>query len=279
MERYKEIERSIIKTYRKSIWKKFVAGINKYEMINEGDSIAVCISGGKDSMLLAKCMQEIHRHGVKEFDLKFLVMDPGYNPKNRQRIVRNAEILNIPIHIFKTEIFDSVVNVDDHPCYLCARMRRGYLYKEAQKLGCNKIALGHHFDDVIETILMGMLYGAQIQTMMPKLHSTNHPGMELIRPLYMVKEKDIIAWSKRNGLEFIQCACRFTENIAHSSDGVGASKRQEMKELIKSFRKINPYIDINIFNSVQNINLSTVIGYHNGEMSYNFLDDYNSKNI
>ena len=277
MERYKEIERSIIKTYRKSIWKRFIAGINKYKMINEGDKIAVCISGGKDSMLLAKCVQEIQRHGVVKFDAEYLVMDPGYNPENRKRIIDNAKLLNIPIHIFETQIFDSVVNVGDHPCYLCARMRRGYLYKEAQKLGCNKIALGHHFDDVIETILMGMLYGAQIQTMMPKLHSTNHPGMELIRPLYMVKEKDIIAWARKNELQFIQCACRFTENIADSEDGVGHSKRQEMKELIKKFRKTSPYIGMNIFNSVQNVNLTTIIGYHDNEWEYNFLDDYDER--
>lgn len=277
MERYKEIERSIIKTYRKTIWKPFVAGINKYEMINEGDKIAVCISGGKDSMLMAKCMQEIHRHGVKSFDVEYVVMDPGYNPVNRQMIIDNAKLLNIPIHIFETSIFDSVANVGDHPCYLCARMRRGYLYKEAQRLGCNKIALGHHFDDVIETILMGMLYGAQIQTMMPKLYSTNHPGMELIRPMYMVKEKDIIAWSRRNELQFIQCACRFTENCTVHDGGVSNSKRQEMKELIKKFRLTNPYIDKNIFNSVQNVNLATIIGYHDGEKAYNFLDDYNER--
>ncbi|MGN0162302.1 MAG: ATP-binding protein [Candidatus Ornithomonoglobus sp.] len=277
MERYKEIERSIIKTYRKTIWKPFVAGINKYEMINEGDKIAVCISGGKDSMLMAKCMQEIHRHGVKNFDVEYVVMDPGYNPINRQTIINNAKLLNIPIHIFETSIFDSVANVDDHPCYLCARMRRGYLYKEAQRLGCNKIALGHHFDDVIETILMGMLYGAQIQTMMPKLHSTNHPGMELIRPMYMVKEKDIIAWARHNDLQFIQCACRFTENCTMCDNGGGGSKRQEMKELIKKFRRTNPYIDKNIFNSVQNVNLATIIGYHDGEKTYNFLDDYDER--
>lgn len=277
MERYKEIERSIIKTYRKTIWKPFVAGINKYEMINEGDRIAVCISGGKDSMLLAKCMQEIHRHGVKKFDVEYVVMDPGYNPINRRTIINNAKLLNIPIHMFETSIFDSVANVDDHPCYLCARMRRGYLYKEAQRLGCNKIALGHHFDDVIETILMGMLYGAQIQTMMPKLHSTNHPGMELIRPMYMVKEKDIIAWARHNDLQFIQCACRFTENCTMCDNGGGGSKRQEMKELIKRFRRTNPYIDKNIFNSVHDVNLATIIGYHDGEKRYNFLDDYDER--
>lgn len=276
MERYKDIERSIIKTYRKSIWRKFIAGINEYKMINEGDKIGVCISGGKDSMLMAKCIQELKRHGVVNFDAEYIVMDPGYNEENRQRIIDNAKILNVPIHIFKTEIFDSVVNVEDHPCYLCARMRRGYLYKEAQKLGCNKIALGHHFDDVIETILMGMLYGAQIQTMMPKLHSTNHPGMELIRPLYLVKEKDILAWTRFNDLHFIQCACRFTENIEKNADNT-SSKREEMKALIKQFRKTSPYIEKNIFNSVKDVNLSTIIGYHGNGISYNFMDDYDER--
>lgn len=275
-EQCKEIERSIIKTYRKSIWQKFVKGINQYELIKEGDKIAVCISGGKDSMLMAKCIQEIHRHGVVKFDVEYVVMDPGYNLMNRQKIIDNAKLLNIPIHIFETNIFDSVANVKEHPCYLCARMRRGYLYKEAQKLGCNKIALGHHFDDVIETILMGMLYGAQIQTMMPKLHSTNHPGMELIRPMYMVKEKDIIAWAKHNDLQFIQCACRFTDSCTTCGSEV-SSKRQEMKELIKQFRRTSPYIEKNIFNSVHNVNLSTIIGYHDGEKEYNFLDDYDER--
>ncbi len=277
MERHAEIERSIIKKYRKSIWKRFISGVNRYELIKEGDSIAVCISGGKDSMLLAKCMQEIQRHGQMNFDLKFLVMDPGYNKINRQTIINNAKILNIPITIFETDIFDIVADVDESPCYLCARMRRGYLYKEAQKLGCNKIALGHHFDDVIETILMGMLYAGQIQTMMPKLHSTNHPGMELIRPLYMVKEEDIISWCRYNDLQFIQCACRFTENCTICDNGGGGSKRQEMKALVKKFRQTNPYIDANIFSSVQDINLKTVIGYHNEDMHYNFLDDYDTK--
>ena len=276
MERYKDIERSIIKTYRKSIWRKFIAGINEYKMINEGDKIGVCISGGKDSMLMAKCIQELKRHGVVNFEAEYIVMDPGYNEENRQRIIDNAEILNVPIHIFKTEIFDSVVNVEDHPCYLCARMRRGYLYKEAQKLGCNKIALGHHFDDVIETILMGMLYGAQIQTMMPKLHSTNHPGMELIRPLYLVKEKDILAWTRFNDLHFIQCACRFTENLEKNADNT-SSKREEMKALIKQFRKTSPYIEKNIFNSVKDVNLSTIIGYHGNGINYNFMDDYDER--
>lgn len=276
LERCKKIERSIIKTYRKSIWSKFIKGINTYEMIKENDKIAVCISGGKDSMLMAKCMQEIHRHGVIKFDIEYVVMDPGYNPINRKMIIDNAKVLNIPIHIFETNIFDSVANVENHPCYLCARMRRGYLYKEAQKLGCNKIAVGHHFDDVIETILMGMLYGAQIQTMMPKLHSTNHQGMELIRPLYMVKEKDIISWSKYNDLQFIQCACRFTDSCTTFNSKV-VSKRQEMKELINQFRRKSPYIEKNIFKSVQNVNLSTIIGYHYGKKKYNFLDDYDER--
>lgn len=277
MERYKEIERSIIKTYRKTIWSKFTAAIRNYELIKEGDKIAVCISGGKDSMLMAKCMQELYRHGPVRFGVEYLVMDPGYNPINRRIIENNAKLLNIPVHIFETNIFNSVANVDDHPCYLCARMRRGYLYNEAQELGCNKIALGHHFDDVIETILMGMLYGAQIQTMMPKLHSTNHPGMELIRPMYLVKEHDIINWARNNDLQFIQCACRFTENCTMCDNGGGGSKRQEMKELIKRFRKISPYIEQNIFRSVENVNLATIIGYRDGENSYSFLDNYDSE--
>ncbi len=278
MERYKEIERSIIKTYKKTIWRKFTKGISDYKMINEGDRIAVCISGGKDSMLLAKCIQEIQRHGIADFTAEYIVMDPGYNPENRRKIEENAAIMNIPIRIFETDIFNSVAHIEDSPCYLCARMRRGYLYEEAKRLGCNKIALGHHFDDVIETILMGMLYGAQVQTMMPKLHSTNHPGMELIRPLYMVKEHDIIAWANYNDLSFIRCACRFTENIDKNPHD-GTSKRQEMKELIGRFRKISPYIDMNIFNSVKNINLSTIIGYHDKEREYNFLDDYDERGV
>lgn len=277
MDKYEEIERSLITKYRKPIWKKFIDGINKYELINEGDKIAVCISGGKDSMLLAKCMQEIQRYGKKKIELEFVVMDPGYNDINRQTIINNAKRLNIPITIFDTEIFDIVADVESSPCYLCARMRRGYLYKKAQSLGCNKIALGHHFDDVIETTLMGMLYGGQIQTMMPKLHSTNHPGMELIRPLYMVKEADIIAWQQYHGLQFIQCACRFTENCTLSDNGGGGSKRQEMKTLIKKFRQTNSSIDMNIFRSVHNVNLDTIIGYKNKDGEYNFLDDYDSR--
>jgi len=277
MERYQAIERSIITRFRKEIWRKFIEGINEYQLIKEGDKIAVCISGGKDSMLLAKCMQEIQRHGKIPFELVFLVMDPGYNEINRQTVINNAKILNIPIQIFESDIFDVVAEVDSSPCYLCARMRRGFLYKNAQALGCNKIALGHHFDDVIETILMGMLYGGQIQTMMPKLHSTNHPGMELIRPLYLVKEADIIAWSRYNDLQFIQCACRLTENCTICDNGGGGSKRQEMKALIKKFRQTSPVIEKNIFRSVHDVNLDTIIGYHNKNMKYNFLDDYDSK--
>lgn len=228
-------------------------------------------------MVMAKLIQEVQRHGVIKFDAEFLVMDPGYNEINRQVVENNAKLLNIPIKIFETNIYDSVAGVDSSPCYLCARMRRGYLYKEAQKLGCNKIALGHHFDDVIETILMGMLYGGQFQTMMPKLHSTNHPGMQLIRPLYMVREADIIAWSRYNDLQFIQCACRLTENCSLCDNGGGGSKRQEVKALLKRLRKDNPYIDMNIFNSVQNVNLNTIIGYHDNEKKYHFLDDYDTK--
>jgi len=277
MERYQEIERSIITKFRKPLWKRFIKGVNEYKLIQEGDKIAVCISGGKDSMVMAKLIQEVQRHGVIKFDAEFLVMDPGYNEINRQIVENNAKLLNIPIKIFETNIYDSVAGVDSSPCYLCARMRRGYLYKEAQKLGCNKIALGHHFDDVIETILMGMLYGGQIQTMMPKLHSTNHPGMQLIRPMYMVREADIIAWSRYNDLQFIQCACRLTENCSLCDNGGGGSKRQEIKALLKRLRKDNPYIDMNIFNSVQNVNLNTIIGYHDNEKRYHFLDDYDTK--
>lgn len=277
MEKYQEIERSIIKKYRKEIWRPFIRGINDYKMIQEGDKIAVCISGGKDSMLLAKLMQELQRHGKMKFELVFLCMDPGYNEINRQTIINNAELLNIPLTMFDTDIFDIVAGVDETPCYLCARMRRGYLYKHAQELGCNKIALGHHFDDVIETILMGMLYGAQIQTMMPKLHSANYEGMELIRPMYLVKEDDIINWKFYHELQFIQCACRFTENCNICDNGGGGSKRQEMKTLIKKFRQTNPHIEMNIFKSVHDVNLKTIIGYHDGDKAYNFLDDYEGK--
>jgi len=279
VERLKEIERSIIKQYRKPIWKKFIDAINEYKLIEEGDKIAVCISGGKDSMILAKCMQELQRHGKFHFDIVYLMMDPGYNEINRQKNKENCEILGLDVNVFTTEIFDTVVNIENNPCYLCARMRRGYLYKNAQKLGCNKIALGHHFDDVIETILMSMLYGGQIQTMMPKLHSTNHPGMELIRPLYYVKEADIIKWCKHNDLDFIQCACRFTEAYTNSHDGVGDSKRQEMKKLVEHFRKVHDPIEMNIFRSMYNVNLNTVIEYQKDGKRINFLDNYDERKV
>lgn len=275
--RCREIERSIIKQYRKDIWRPFVKALNEYDMIQPGDNIAVCISGGKDSMLLAKCMQEILRHGKMEFGLKFLVMDPGYHPANRQLIEENARIMGIPVQIFDSDIFDVVVDIEQSPCYLCARMRRGYLYAKAKGLGCNKIALGHHFDDAIETTLMSMLYGAQVNTMMPKLHSTNFEGMELIRPLYLVKEKDILAWKNSNGLQFLQCACRFTERIAiekAAEEEVHSSKRQEMKELIESLRKINPNVDMNIFRSVENVNLDACIGYVKDKKRHHFLEEY-----
>lgn len=272
---YEKAENSLIKKFRDEIWIRFIKGIKEYQLIQENDKIAVCISGGKDSMLMAKCLQQLQKHSDFPFELEYLVMDPGYSSANRQRIEDNAAMLHIPITIFETNIFNIVSKIDRSPCYLCAKMRRGYLYKNAQKLGCNKIALGHHFDDVIETILMSMLYGAEVRTMMPKLHSENFPGMELIRPLYMVHEADIIAWKNYNGLEFLQCACRFTENtVPHES---GGGKRQEMKELVAKFRKINPNIDMNIFNSVHNVNLETIISYRDGETRHSFLDSYDSE--
>ena len=272
-EKIKEIERSLIKKFRKSIWRNFTRAIQKYDLIQEGDKIAVCISGGKDSMLMAKLMQELQRHGKYPFELVFLVMNPGYNEDNWKIIQDNAKLLDIPLTVFESDIFNIVAEVDRNPCYLCARMRRGYLYSHARELGCNKIALGHHFDDVIETILMGMLYSGKVETMMPKLHSKNFEGMELIRPLYMVKEADIEAWRDYHQLHFIQCACRFTENCA-TCGGEKGSKRDEMTELIRHFRQVSDVIEYNIFNSVHNINLRTVIGYHKDDQEYNFLDDY-----
>lgn len=274
LDRYSEIERSIVKKFRKEIWRKFTKAINEYELIQDGDKIAVCISGGKDSMLMAKLFQELERHGKKNFEVVFLVMNPGYNEINYETIVNNAKILNVPITVFTSEIFDIVAGEEESPCYLCARMRRGHLYSKAKELGCNKIALGHHFDDVIETILMGMLYGAQVQTMMPKLHSTNFPGMELIRPLYLVREEDIIHWMNYNDLHFIQCACRFTESCASCGGTEKGSKRAEIKDLIRELRKKNPYIEKNIFRSVENVNLNTVIGYKKDGVRHHFLDEY-----
>ncbi len=273
----KDIERSVIKQYRKSIWRPFVSALNEYDKIRPGDRIAVCISGGKDSFLLAKCMQEILRHGKMTFGLEFLVMDPGYHPDNRSLIEENACRMGIPVKIFDSDIFDVVVDVEESPCYLCARMRRGWLYAKARELGCNKIALGHHFDDVIETILMSMLYGAQVNTMMPKLHSTNFPGMELIRPLYLVREADILSWKEENGLRFLQCACRFTERIAREKaleEEVHSSKRQEVKELIRKLEKGNPGVAKNIFRSVENVNLDACIGYVKDGRRHHFLETY-----
>ena len=277
MERYEEIEQTITKRFRKEIWKMFVKGISEYEMIQDGDKIAVCISGGKDSMLMAKCFQEIKKHRKMNFELEFIVMNPGYNEINKQKIINNAKLLNVPITMFETDIFSRVVHIENNPCYLCARMRRGHLYEKAKELGCNKIALGHHFDDVIETILMGMFYGSQMQTMMPKVCSTSHPGMELIRPLYFVREEDIIAWKDKNGLDFIQCACKFTEEYNMSQNPGDVSKREEMKQLIKDMKKKYDKIDINIFNSVQNVNLDTIISYRKGDEYHHFLDDYGAK--
>ncbi|MBE5936619.1 MAG: ATPase [Lachnospiraceae bacterium] len=273
-DRCKDIEKSIRKKFRKDIWCKFTKAINTYELIKPGDKIAVCISGGKDSMLMAKLFQELKLHNKFEFELTFLVMDPGYNKRNIEQIMHNANIMNIPVSVFQSDIFDSVYTIEKSPCYLCARMRRGHLYSNAKTLGCNKIALGHHYDDVIETILMGMLYGGQVQTMMPKLHSTNFEGMELIRPLYLIREDSIKAWRDYNKLTFLQCACRFTENIETFDDGSNSSKRQEIKQLIADMHKINPFVEANIFKSVENVNLSTVIAYKNKGKKHHFLDNY-----
>ena len=273
-ERAREVERSIVKKFRKPIWCQFTKALNEYDLIKDGDKIAVCISGGKDSMLMAKLFQELERHGKKNFEVVYLVMNPGYNDLNYQTILNNAKLLNVPITVFRTEIFDTVADIDDSPCYLCARMRRGYLYSKAKELGCNKIALGHHFDDVIETILMGMLYGGQIQTMMPKLHSTNFEGMELIRPLYLIREEDIKRWMEYNGLHFIQCACRLTESCASCGGTEKGSKRAEIKELIKDLSKRSSFIEKNIFRSVENVNLNTVVAYKKDGVKHHFLEDY-----
>lgn len=276
MEKYKEIERSIITTYRKEIWSKFVKAVSDYKLIEENNNVMVCISGGKDSFLLAKCIQELQRHGNVKFNAHYVVMDPGYNEYNRNFILDNAKILNIPLEMFESDIFDVVANVDSKsPCYLCARMRRGYLYNHAKELGCNKIALGHHFDDVIETTLLSMFYGAEIKTMMPKLHSDNYEGIDLIRPLYLVKEASIIAWKNYNELTFINCACRFTEGCSLINDGT--SKRKEMKELIKNLRKINPNVDANIFKAMDNVNMNCILSWHKDGVNHSFLDDYDKK--
>ena len=269
MEKYREIEKSIIKKYRKKIWSKFVKGIKEYDLIKENDKIAVCISGGKDSFLLAKCMQELQRHGIFKFDLEFIVMDPGYTKEGLKLIKANAKLLNIPIKVFSSDIFDEIKN-EDSPCYVCARKRRGYLYHYAQELGCNKIALGHHFDDVIETILLSIIYGGEVKTMMPKLHSDHYKGIELIRPLYLVKEREILSWVRSNNLEFINCCCPLS---GHKKD----SMREEIKILIDKLRKQNKFTESNIFRSVENVNINMIIGYNKDNDYHSFLDDYNKK--
>lgn len=267
-------ERSIIKTYRKSIWNPFVEACKRYQLINDGDKIAVCISGGKDSVLMSKCLQQLKKFSNTDFQLEFICMDPGYNSVNRRKIEENCRLLEIPVNIFQSDIFAVTESVGGSPCYLCARMRRGHLYAKAKELGCNKIALGHHLSDVIETTVMGMLYGAQLQGMLPKLKSTNFEGMELIRPLYCVNEEDIIKWKNYNNLEFIQCACRFVDEYSSSADGIGESKRQEVKALIKELKKTNKDVEMNIFNSIHNIKLDTLIAYKQNGIEHSFLDEY-----
>ncbi len=269
------VERSIIKTYRKDIWNPFVEACKNYELVQEGDRIAVCISGGKDSVLLAMCMKHLQKISDVSFDLKFICMDPGYNDVNRKQIEHNCKALEIPVDIFESNIFEVTENVGGSPCYLCARMRRGHLYAKAKELGCNKIALGHHLSDVIETTLMGMFYGSQLQAMLPKLKSTNFEGMELIRPLYCVNESAILKWRDYNKLTFIQCACRFVDEYSNSEDGIGESKRQEIKALIKDLKKINPDIEHNIFKSIHNVKLDTFISYKLKGVEYSFLKDFN----
>jgi len=269
----KEVERSINKRFHKGIWSRFTAAINDYELIQEGDRIAVCISGGKDSMLMAKLFQELKRHNKFPFEVEYIVMDPGYSRANREQIEYNAKLLNVPVTIFESNIFESVFHVEKSPCYLCARMRRGYLYNQAKMMGCNKIALGHHYDDVIETILMSMLYAGQVQTMMPKLHSTNFDGMELIRPMYLIREDEIKRWRDYNNLTFLQCACKFTENCA-VNEKENLSKRLEIKNMIREMKKINPQVESNIFKSVENVNLDTVIAYKKNSVKHNFLEFY-----
>ena len=274
MDECQKIERSIIKKYRKQLWTPFVVAVKRYELIQAGDKIAVCISGGKDSMLMAKLMQELQRHSEVPYELEFLVMDPGYNTRNRQKIESNAALMNIPITVFETNIFDVANQAEKNPCYLCARMRRGHLYKKAQQLGCNKIALGHHFNDVIETTVMSMFYGSQLQAMPPKLHSTNFPGMTLIRPLYCIREEDILAWCRYNNLEFIQCACRFTENMTVSACGSSSSKRQETKLLLRQLRQTNPNIENSIFRSIHAVALDKMPGFKSEGQEHSFLERF-----
>ena len=274
-DKQREIEKGLQKRWHEKLFAPFSKAVKNYELVKDGDRIAVCISGGKDSMLMAKLFQELKRHKHCDFDLEFLVMDPGYTPENRQAVEHNAHLLGIPITIFETQIFDAVDRINKNPCYMCARMRRGYLYKNAKALGCNKIALGHHFDDVIETILMGILYSGQFQTMMPKLHSRNYEGMELIRPMYLVREDDIKRWRDENGLHFIQCACRFTDACSCISPGDRTgSKRLETKLLIAEMKKTNPYVEQHIFKSVENVYLDTIIAYKTKNQRHHFLDTY-----
>ena len=276
MEKYQEIERSIIKKYRKDIWAPFVKAVSEYKLIEENDKIMVCISGGKDSFLLAKCMEELQKHGKFYFDIHYVCMNPGYNDYNKELILENAKKLHINLEMFDSTIFETVSSLTEgNPCYLCARMRRGHLYSKAKELGCNKIALGHHFDDVIETTLLSMFYGSEIKTMMPKLHSENFPGLELIRPMYLIKESAILSWKDYNNLEFINCACRFTENCSINDDNT--SKRLEMKKLINKLRETNSNIDYNIFKSLDNVNLNCVLGYKKNNVYKSFLNDYDNK--
>ena len=278
LEPYQMIERSIIKKYRKELWTPFIVAVKRYELIQAGDKIAVCISGGKDSMLMAKLMQELQKHSDVPFELVFLVMDPGYNELNRQKIESNAALLHIPVTIFESNIFSVANNTDKNPCYLCARMRRGHLYSKAKELGCNKIALGHHFNDVIETTVMSMFYGSQLQAMPPKLHSTSFPGMTLIRPMYLIREADIKSWRDANDLRFIQCACHFTDTCTTCDpDGRTVSKRMEIKRLIAELKKVNPAVEANIFRSMENVNLNTVISYKQNGVTHSFLDEYDAR--
>ena len=279
LEPYQLVERSIITKYRKVLWNPFIEAVKRYEMIQPGDRIAVCISGGKDSMLLAKLMQQLQKHSDFPFELVFLVMDPGYNELNRQKIESNAALLNIPVTIFESDIFEVADSAGKSPCYLCARMRRGYLYSRAQELGCNKIALGHHFNDVVETTLISMFYGSQLQAMLPKLHSTNFKGMTLIRPLYCVHEDDIIAWARDNDLEFIQCACRLTERSAADTGDVNVSKRKEIKLLLRRLRQDNPNIEKSIFNSIHAVALDTMPGFKTGGVEHSFLERFNAMEL
>ena len=277
LEPYQQIERSIQKTYHKRLWTPFITAVKQYDLIAPGDRIAACISGGKDSMLMAKLLQLLQRHSDVPFEVVYLVMDPGYNAANRQKIEYNAALLHIPVTIFSTDIFEITSTAGQSPCYLCARMRRGYLYSKARELGCNKIALGHHFSDVVETTVMSMFYGSQLQAMPPKLRSQNFPGMELIRPLYCIHEDDILAWKRYNDLEFIQCACRFTENCTMCDNGGGGSKRQEIKTLLRRLRRDNPNIEKSIFNSIHSVCLDTMVGYKSGGIEHTFTEIYNAR--